>query len=84
MKAKHAALVQALTGRFDDHHGELGRMLLDSYDALTVQIGTLTTRIEELIAAIPASPRRGRRRHHRPRGRRGPGRGGPLSDRPPG
>jgi hypothetical protein len=23
MKAKHAALVEALTGRFDDHHAEL-------------------------------------------------------------
>jgi transposase len=55
MKAKHAALVQALTGRFDAHHGELARMLLDQIDALTAQIGTLTTRIEELIAAIPAA-----------------------------
>ncbi len=55
MKAKHAALVQALTGRFDAHHGELARMLLDQIDALTAQIGTLTARIEELIAAIPAA-----------------------------
>ena len=31
MKVKHAALVQALTGWFDDHHGELARMLLDQY-----------------------------------------------------
>ena len=53
MKVKHAALVQALTGRFGDHHGELARMLLDSYDALTAQIGKLTSRIEELIADIP-------------------------------
>ena len=53
MKVKHAALVQALTGRFGGHHGELARMLLDSYDALTAQIGKLTSRIEELIAAIP-------------------------------
>src|SRR6266567_3548711 len=53
MKVKHAALVQALTGRFDEHHGELARMLLDSYDALTAQAGRLTSRIEELIAAIP-------------------------------
>ena len=30
-------------------------MLLDQIDALTAQIGTLTTRIEELIAAIPAA-----------------------------
>jgi transposase len=26
MKAKRAALVEALTGRFDDHHGELARI----------------------------------------------------------
>jgi transposase len=53
MKVKHAALVQALTGRFDDHHGELARVLLGQYDALTAEIGRLTARIEELIAAIP-------------------------------
>jgi transposase len=55
MRAKHAALVEALTGRFDDHHGELARMLLDQIDALTRQIDTLTTRIEQHIAAIPAA-----------------------------
>jgi transposase len=55
MKAKHAALIEALTGRFDDHHGELARMLLDQIDALTAQVGQLTSRIEELIAAIPAA-----------------------------
>jgi transposase len=55
MKAKHAALIEALTGRFDDHHAELARMLLDQIDALSAQIGKLTTRIEELIAAIPAA-----------------------------
>ena len=55
MKAKHAALTEALTGRFDDHHAELARMLLDQIDHLTAQIGTLTSRIEELITAIPAA-----------------------------
>jgi transposase len=55
MKAKHAALVAALTGKFDDHHAELARMLLDQIDALTAQIGKLAIRIEELIAAIPAA-----------------------------
>jgi transposase len=55
MKAKHAALVEALTGRFDDHHAELARMLLDQIDTLTAQIGTLTARIEQLLAAIPAA-----------------------------
>jgi transposase len=55
MKAKHDRLVEALTGKFDDHHGELARMLLDQIDALTAQIGKLTARIEQLIAAIPAA-----------------------------
>jgi transposase len=55
MRAKHDRLVEALTGRFDDHHAELARILLDQIDALTGQIGRLTTRIEELIAVIPAA-----------------------------
>ena len=55
MKAKHAALIEALTGHFDDHHAELARMLLDQIDALSAQIARLTARIEELIAAIPAA-----------------------------
>jgi transposase len=55
MKAKHTALAEALTGRFDAHHAELARMLLDQIDALGAQIGTLTTRIEQLLAAIPAA-----------------------------
>jgi transposase len=55
MKAKRAELIEALTGRFDDHHAELARMLLDQIDHLTGQIGMLTTRIQELIAAIPAA-----------------------------
>jgi transposase len=55
MKAKHDRLVEALTGRFDDHHAELARVLLDQIDALSAQVGTLTARIEELIAAIPAA-----------------------------
>jgi transposase len=55
MRTKHDRLVQALTGRFDDHHAELARMLLDQIDALSAQIVTLTARIEQLIAAIPAA-----------------------------
>jgi transposase len=55
MRGKRAALVAALTGRFDAHHAELARMLLDHYDALTAQIDRLTARIQELIAAIPAA-----------------------------
>jgi len=55
MRGKRAALVQALTGRFDDHHAELARLLLDHIDALTTQTDHLTARIEELIAAVPAA-----------------------------
>jgi transposase len=55
MRSKHDRLVQALTGKFDDHHAELARMLLDQIDALSVQIAKLTTRVEVLIAAIPAA-----------------------------
>jgi transposase len=46
MKSKQAALVEALTGRFDDHHAELTRMLLDQIDALTTQIDELLTAME--------------------------------------
>ena len=53
MKTKRAALIEALSGRFDDHHAELARMLLDQIDALTAQIDTLTARIEQLLAAMP-------------------------------
>ena len=55
MRPKHAALVEALTGRFDDHHAELARMLLDHIDALTDKIDALTARVDELIAQIPAA-----------------------------
>jgi hypothetical protein len=46
MKAKRSELIAALDGRFDDHHGELARVLLGQIDALTAQIDTLSVRIE--------------------------------------
>ena len=55
MRAKHDRLVEALTGRFDDHHGELARVLLDQIDALTAHIDKITGRVEELIMAMPGS-----------------------------
>jgi transposase len=55
MRVKQAALVEALTGRFDAHHAELARMLLDQIDALSAKIEQLTLRIEQLIAQIPAA-----------------------------
>jgi transposase len=65
MRLKHPDLVQALTGRFDDHHAELARMMLDQIDALTAQIDTLTAGIDALLAAMPV-----------PAGPDGPGPGG--------
>jgi transposase len=55
MRAKHDRLVEALNGRFDDHHGELARMLLDQIDSLTVHIDKITGRAEELIMAMPGA-----------------------------
>ena len=55
MRVKHAALIEALTGRFDEHHAWLARMLLDQHDALTTQIDQLTATIDQAIAAIPAA-----------------------------
>jgi transposase len=57
MRHKHDRLVEALTGRFDEHHAEICRILLDQIDALTRQIDHLTGRIDELCATLPsASP----------------------------
>jgi transposase len=55
MKARHAALVEALAGMFDDHHGAIARILLDQISFLDARIAELTTRIEDAIDAIPAA-----------------------------
>lgn len=55
MRVKHAALVQALDGRFDAHHADLARILLEQVDGLDTQIQRLTATIDELIAAMPAA-----------------------------
>jgi transposase len=55
MRARRAELAEALDGRFEDHHGELARILLDQIDALTRQIDQLSARAGELIAQIPAA-----------------------------
>ena len=46
MRAKTSVLQEALTGHFTDHHAFMLGMMLARIDALTAQIGTLTTRIE--------------------------------------
>jgi len=54
MRAKTSALQQALTGHFTEHHAFLLGMMLDRIDALTAQIHTLTTAIEQAIAPLAA------------------------------
>jgi len=53
MRPKRSALIEALTCRFDAHHAELLSLLLRQVDQLNADIEALTSRIEELIAAIP-------------------------------
>ena len=55
LRVKHTALIEALTGRFDEHHAELAAILLDQADNLSAQIERLDTRIEQMIADIPAA-----------------------------
>jgi transposase len=54
MRAKTSVLQEALTGHFTGHHAFMLGMMLDRVDALTVQITTLTTRIEQAIAPFAA------------------------------
>lgn len=56
LRGKHPALVEALTGRFDAHHGELARILLDQIDRLDTQIAQLTDRIGELVTDLDPAP----------------------------
>jgi transposase len=55
LRPKRAALAEALEGRFEPHHGELARILLDQIDALTEKIDQLSDRVTELIEQIPAA-----------------------------
>jgi len=55
LRVKRAALVDAMTGRFDEHHAELAELLLGQIDGLTAQIERLDERIEQLIADLPAA-----------------------------
>jgi transposase len=52
IKASHATLAEALTGRFEEHHAFMCRMLLDTVDYLTVQIDKLTARITIRLAEL--------------------------------
>jgi transposase len=64
LRIKRTALIEALTGRFDEHHAELADILLGQIDSLTAQIEWLDTRAEQIIADIPAAQARPAPRHH--------------------
>lgn len=55
VRSKHAALVQALTGRFDTHHGAIARVLLNQIDALNAETAGLDGQIEHQLASIVAA-----------------------------
>jgi transposase len=55
MKARHAALVEALTGMFASHHAELAQLLLDQIAFCDRQIARLTILIGEQLATIDAA-----------------------------
>lgn len=55
MRAKHDALVEALTGMFDSHHGELAEMELDQIAFLNARAGKLEASIRDTLAQIPAA-----------------------------
>ena len=50
LRSKIPALVEALTGRFTEHHAFLVRLHLDQIDRLTAALDALATRIEAQIA----------------------------------
>jgi transposase len=54
IRAKTSVLQEALTGHFTEHHAFMLGMMLARIDALTTQINTLTTRIEQATAPLSA------------------------------
>ena len=65
MKARHDDLAEALDGMFDDHHGELARILLDQIAFLDGRVSELTARATSWRQRCP-EPGASTRRHHRP------------------
>jgi transposase len=55
LRVKRRALVEALTGRVDDHHATIAAVLLRQIDALDAAIDKLTVIIDQLIVALPAA-----------------------------
>jgi transposase len=55
MKAKRKDLIEALDGRFEDHHAAEARILLSHIDALDSDIARLEALATEQVAKIPAA-----------------------------
>jgi transposase len=55
MRARHDELVEALTGMFDAHHGDLAELLLDQAAFLDQRISAIEDKIRQSLAAIPAA-----------------------------
>ncbi|MGW6413540.1 IS110 family transposase, partial [Streptomyces vinaceus] len=53
LRNKKDALIEALTGNFEQHHARLITVLLQTIDHLTTQIDTLTADIERAIDKLP-------------------------------
>jgi len=53
MKARQAALAEALYGMFDDHHGELAQLELDQIAFLDARITQVESRAARVLAQIP-------------------------------
>jgi transposase len=55
LRSRIPALVDALTGRFKEHHAFMARLHLDQIDAQSRIVGALTNRIEEAMAPFRAA-----------------------------
>ncbi|MFD7057746.1 transposase [Streptomyces mirabilis] len=55
---KKPALIEALTGQFEDHHARLLRLLLGTVDHLTAQLGELDRLIARTLEEITTPPDR--------------------------
>jgi transposase len=54
LRPKIPLLLEALTGRFSDHHAYLARMHLEAIDRHTARIGDIEQRIEALMEPFQA------------------------------
>lgn len=55
MRKRRKDLIEALDGRFEDHHAEEARILLRHIDALDADIARLEALAQDVIAGIPAA-----------------------------